>query len=182
MDSKLGFSSISAPNRLLSPRPETPESSEQAFSLSGKPPESSFPDLFSHFSVRKNHIHSTLMANRTLPANLWAKVTVLARSYPSLEAHIMQSQTTQEAMPPAGPELQLYKEEPNVCEFDQSNESTDRLPQGLIDAFAAATGWELANVGNEIKIVDMSSHWPAKTPTAHRGNCDRIAEELSKLL
>ena len=56
------------------------------------------------------------------------------------------------------------------------------LTKALVDSFAAATGWELAQIGSEIKIVDMSASWPAKTPTAHRGKCDRFAEELSKLV
>ena len=71
--------------------------------------------------------------------------------------------------------LQLYKE---VDSF----ESDHQLPESLVQAFAEATGWELAQVGDEIKIVDMSASWPAMTPTAHRGKCDRFAEELSKLL
>lgn len=58
----------------------------------------------------------------------------------------------------------------------------EALPAALVEAFAEATGWELARVGNEIRIVDMSPAWPAKTPTAHRAKCDRVAEELSRLL
>ena len=56
------------------------------------------------------------------------------------------------------------------------------LPLSLVEAFAEATGWELAWVGKEIRIIDMSSTWPAKKPTAHRGHCDRVAAELTKLL
>jgi len=75
--------------------------------------------------------------------------------------------------------LHLYIE----CESaETAPESGWALPRSLVDAFAEATGWELAQVGNEIKIVDMSASWPAKTPTAHREKCDRLVEELSKLL
>ncbi len=73
-------------------------------------------------------------------------------------------------------DLHLY------AESDVSLPASELLPQGLIDSFAEATGWELGLVANEIKIIDMSANWPAMTPTAHRGKCDRLAEELSKLL
>lgn len=78
----------------------------------------------------------------------------------------------------ADPDLNLYLE----ADTAELSQIPNELPQSLIDAFAAATGWELARVGDEIKIVDMSAKWPARTPTAHRGKCDVIAEELSKLL
>lgn len=71
--------------------------------------------------------------------------------------------------------LQLYTE-------SEAPQPAGPLPLSLVEAFAEATGWELAWVGNQIKIVDMSATWPAKTPTAHRGKCDRVAEELSKLI
>ena len=74
-------------------------------------------------------------------------------------------------------ELQLYVEKDT-----STAHSVDGLPQELVDTFAAATGWELARVGNEIKIVDMSADWPAKTPTAHRAKCDRLAAAISELL
>jgi hypothetical protein len=92
----------------------------------------------------------------------------------------MQIHPTEPVPPAADPfsnvDLNLYTERES---FDSGDES---LPQTLIAAFAEATGWELGRVGNEIKIVDMSATWPAKTPTAHRGKCDLVAEELSKLL
>ena len=75
--------------------------------------------------------------------------------------------------------LHLYIERETV--EDEMVES-EALPSSLVTAFAEATGWELALVGDEVKIVDMSASWPAKTPTAHRGRCDRFAEELTKLL
>ena len=91
----------------------------------------------------------------------------------------MQSQSIQTAPElPADPDLQLYIE----ADLAELAENTNSLPESLVTAFAAATGWELARVGTEIKVVDMSSTWPARTPTAHRGKCDRVAEELSKLL
>ena len=90
----------------------------------------------------------------------------------------MQSQSTQAPTMPADPDLSLYIE-PDLVELANN---TNSLPKPLVDAFAAATGWELARVGDEIKIVDMNSSWPAKIPTANRGQCDRVAEELSKLL
>jgi hypothetical protein len=65
-------------------------------------------------------------------------------------------------------------------EKDQS--SSRSLSESLKSAFAAATGWELGQVGQEIKIVDMSADWPAKKPTAHRGQCDQLAAEISKLV
>lgn len=78
--------------------------------------------------------------------------------------------------------LQLYKEADSIESEVDSYESDQQLPDSLIHTFAEATGWELAQVGDEIKIVDMSASWPAMTPTAHRGKCDVFAEELSKLL
>ena len=92
----------------------------------------------------------------------------------------MQIYPTKPASPSPAPvsqqDLSLYME----SEFhDLADES---LPVSLIEAFSDATGWELGLVGEEIKIVDMSATWPAMTPTAHRGNCDRVAEELTKLL
>ncbi|QEG23325.1 hypothetical protein [Mariniblastus fucicola] len=88
------------------------------------------------------------------------------------------TQTEEQTTLPADPQLNLYLEREPSAEFEPGS----WLPQSFIDAFAEATGWELARIGNEIKIVDMSQVWPAKTPTAHRGKCDRVAEELSKLL
>lgn len=69
--------------------------------------------------------------------------------------------------------LQLYKE-------SEVTEPVGALPASLVEAFAEATGWELARVGDEIKIVDMSANWPAKTPTASREKCDQFAAALSE--
>jgi hypothetical protein len=92
----------------------------------------------------------------------------------------MQIHPTEPVRPAADPfsngDLNLYTESDS---FELENET---LPKTLVEAFAAATGWEMGRVGNEIKIVDMSATWPARTPTAHRGKCDRVAEELTKLL
>lgn len=90
----------------------------------------------------------------------------------------MQSQSIEQAPMPTDSDLQLYIE----ADLAELSENANSLPKPLVDAFAAATGWELARVGNEIKIVDMNAAWPAQRPTAHRGMCDRVAEELSKLL
>lgn len=84
-------------------------------------------------------------------------------------------------------ELQLFKahesnESCDVVDRQVSNLEHGTLTQALVESFAEATGWELAQIGSEIKIVDMSSNWPAMMPTAHRGKCDRFAEELSKLI
>jgi len=91
----------------------------------------------------------------------------------------MQIQPT-EPVSPADPfsqqDLNLYTE----CDF--LNSADQALPKELVDAFAEATGWELGWIGEEIKIIDMSATWPAKTPTAHRGHCDRVAQALSKLI
>lgn len=74
------------------------------------------------------------------------------------------------------------------------------VPVELVEAFAEATGWvigfeesrasyrkRLENGGSRptagtLKIVDMSSAWPAKTPTAHRAKCDRFVESLNLLI
>ena len=75
-------------------------------------------------------------------------------------------------------ELQLYTETTPI----KAAAPVNALSVELIEAFAAATGWELARVGNKIKIVDMSQNWPAKTPTASRAKCDRFADVLSESL
>ena len=74
------------------------------------------------------------------------------------------------------------------------------VPAGLVDAFAEATGWVIGfeetnasfcqraqtgsrrPTGGKLKIVDMSSTWPAKTPTAHRAKCDRVVAALNGLI
>ena len=123
-------------------------------------------------AVPKNHITSTLPANRWRRSHVWLAVIL-----PPLKL-IMQSQSIEQAPMPTDSDLQLYIE----ADLAELLDSANSLPKPLVDAFAAATGWELARVGDEIKIVDMNAAWPAQAPTAHRGMCDRVAEELSKLL
>lgn len=75
-------------------------------------------------------------------------------------------------------ELNLFTGEPLAAEAPCSA----RLPESLVQSFAAATGWELGVKGDRVEIIDMSADWPARTPTAHRGKCDQLAAEISKLL
>ncbi len=74
------------------------------------------------------------------------------------------------------------------------------VPADLVTAFAEATGWVIgfeetavsfrdrtANrstkpTGGMLRIVDMSPHWPAQTPTAHRAKCDRFVESLDRMI
>ena len=88
------------------------------------------------------------------------------------------TQPTTDFSPQPEVELQLYTETTPI----KAAEPVDSLSAELIEAFAAATGWELARVGNKIKIVDMGQNWPAKTPTASRAKCDRFADALSESL
>lgn len=151
---------------------ETPESSEHEFPLWGNELNDAIYRVFASSAVPENHITSPLPANRWRRSHVW-----LADLLP-FKAPSMHSQSIEQAPMPTDSDLQLYVE----ADLAELAISADSLPKPLVDAFAAATGWELARVGDEIKIVDMNPAWPAQTPTAHRGMCDRVAEELSKLI
>ena len=151
---------------------ETPESSEHAFSLSRTQPEILIPEISPARIPRKTIL--TRRCQQTVGTDSPYRLAVII----PIEALPMQSQSTQKAPAAPDPDLQLYIE----ADFAELSDFSDALPASLIDAFASSTGWELAQVGDEIKIVDMSAAWPAGTPTVHRGKCDLVAEELSRLL
>ena len=59
------------------------------------------------------------------------------------------------------------------AEFEESRESLKRRQN---------VAMENEPPQGDFRIVDMSSAWPAKTPTAHRGRCDQLIQLFGQLM
>lgn len=105
-------------------------------------------------------------------------------------------------------QTETYMPAPQLSLFTATDQDQDEcpsslcpLPQEMLEIFEQMTGWvvrfneskssyrhrqlpsmipQLAS--GDFEITDMSAHWPAQKPTAHRGKCDQFVGFLNALV